>query len=329
MVKDLYNHPSVIVWILFNEGWGQYDTQRLTQRLKALDPSRLVDAASGWTDMRVGDIADVHNYPGPAAPPPEPRRASVLGEFGGLGLVIDGHSWSARHHWGYRMVQDAQTLAAAYSGLLRQISLLHDTRGLSAAVFTQTTDVETECNGLLSYDRAVPKLEPSALALANAAPQRPALNRVVAADATQGPATWRYTFELTDTDWFRPGFDASAWKEGVGGFGTPETPGALVKTIWNTADIWLRREFTVAAEDLRDVKLEVHHDEDAEIYLNGVLAAELTGFISSYDLFDLRPEALASLKPGMNLLAVHCHQTTGGQYIDAGLVVPAAKAENR
>jgi hypothetical protein len=323
MVKDLYNHPALIVWVLFNEGWGQYDTQRLTQRLKTLDPSRLVDNASGWTDLRAGDIVDVHTYPGPTAPQPEPRRAAVLGEFGGLGLIIEGHSWSPNSHWGYRMEPNGKALATSYSRLLRQISILHDVRGLSAAVFTQTTDVETECNGLLSYDRAVAKLDVAYLASANHATQHPAIEQVVAADATLAPAIWKYTFQIPETNWFVPSFDASGWKEGLAGFGTAPTPGALVKTAWNTEDIWLRREFTVGKEDLRGIKLEVHHDEDAEIYLNGVLAASLPGFVTYYDHFDPLPEAVATLKPGRNTLAVHCHQTTGGQYIDVGLVVPA------
>jgi hypothetical protein len=323
MVSDLYNHPAVIVWVLFNEGWGQYDTQRLAQRLKTLDPSRLVDNASGWTDMRAGDIVDVHNYPGPAAPPPEPRRAAVLGEFGGLGLIVEGHSWSPTRHWGYRMEPDSQALAKSYSRLVRQISVLHDVRGLSAAVFTQTTDVETECNGLLSYDRAIAKLDAAHLRFANNQTQHPALEQAVAADATLGHATWKYTFQMPETNWFIPGFDASGWKEGEAGFGTERTPGAIVKTIWNTEDIWLRRQFTVGNENLRRMKLEVHHDEDAEIYFNGVMAANLPGFVTDYENFDPLPEAITALKPGPNTLAVHCHQTTGGQYIDVGLVVPA------
>jgi hypothetical protein len=323
MVNDLYNHPAVIVWVLFNEGWGQYDTQRLTQHLKALDPSRLVDSASGWTDMRVGDVVDIHNYPGPSSPAPELRRAAVLGEFGGLGLVVEGHCWSSKRRWGYRMEPDSQGLADAYSRLLRQISLLHDARGLSAAVFTQTTDVETECNGLVSYDRAVAKLDLAVLARANGLTKRPALNLVVAPDATLGTVPWKYTLDRPAPDWTTPAFDVSAWKGGVAGFGTTQTPGAVVQTTWNTADIWLRREFTVGNDDLTGLKLEVHHDEDAEIYLNGILAARLPGYIASYDHFDILPDALASLKPGTNTLAVHCHQTIGGQYIDVGLVVPA------
>src|SRR5258708_33023025 len=85
MVEGRRNHPAIITWVLFNEGWGQYDTERLARWLKSLDPSRLVDDSSGWTDKRVGDLIDFHRYPGPETPTPESERAAVLGEFGGLG----------------------------------------------------------------------------------------------------------------------------------------------------------------------------------------------------------------------------------------------------
>jgi len=321
MVRNLHNHPSIILWVLFNEGWGQYDTERLTDWLKKLDPSRLVDNASGWTDTRAGDIVDAHSYPGPEAPESDSRRAAVLGEFGGLGLPIEGHSWSS-NRWGYKLVADTQTLATAYSRLLERVWTLHDRRGLSAAVYTQITDVETECNGLLTYDRSVAKLNPSVAAAANHTDRRIPLSRVIIADALQAPVPWKYTLDAPGPNWFQPGFDTSGWRNGASGFGTPPTPGTRVTTLWNTANIWLRREFVLSQEDLRGLKLEVHHDEDADIYLNGVLAANLPGFTSAYEEFDILPAAAATLKPGTNTLAVHCHQTAGGQYIDVGLVAP-------
>ena len=90
MVEGFRNHPSIIMWVVFNEGWGQHDTERYTAAVKKLDPSRLTNNASGWTDKKVGDVLDIHSYPGPAAPAPEAKRAGVLGEFGGLGLGVDG-----------------------------------------------------------------------------------------------------------------------------------------------------------------------------------------------------------------------------------------------
>jgi hypothetical protein len=322
MVKDLFNHPSIVAWVLFNEGWGEYNTQRLTQRLKTLDPSRLVDDASGWSDARVGDIEDIHSYPGPSAPEPEQARAMALGEFGGLGMMVNGHCWSGSHNWGYRMETNAQALATAYSALLREVKSLNAIQGLSAAIYTQTTDVETECNGLLSYDRETSKLDLEFLKAINLSARNAEAPTVIVEDALSGAPQWSYTLTAPGSDWFSPAFDDAGWQRGVAGFGTAHTPGAVVITTWNTDDIWLRRKFALKDAPVKGAKLEVHHDEDAEIYLNGVLAAKLPGYITHYDFFDILPEAAAALKPGTNTLAVHCHQTTGGQYIDVGLVVP-------
>ena len=97
-------------------------------------------------------------------------------------------------------------------------------------------------------------------------------------------------------------------------------PGSVVRTEWKTSDIWLRREFTLTAAKFNEVRLTMHHDEDAEVYLNGVLAAKTQRWIGDYEDFDLSAESVRSLQAGRNVLAVHCHQTSGGQYIDAGLV---------
>lgn len=330
MIGDLENHPSIITWVLFNEGWGQYDTERLTQWLKTLDPSRLVNNASGWTDMRVGDLIDVHSYPGPDSPDPEARRAAVLGEFGGLGLPIDGHSWSSRC-WGYLMLENPQELGERYTLLLNQVWALHDLRGLSAAVYTQTTDVETECNGLLTYDRAVAKMAPALILKANRGASRGWPMKFVIPDAMFGRTTWKYTMEKPADDWLQPGFDAAAWKEGPGGFGSSGTPGARANTTWKTDDIWLRREFILDPEPQGDLKLRVYHDEDAQIYLNGVLAAKFTGYYGDYVEVDISPEARAALRPGSNTVAVHCHQTGGGQCIDVGILMtkPQQAASDR
>ena len=102
MVDGLRSHPAIVMWVPFNEGWGQHDTERYARRVKAIDPSRLVDNASGWTDRHVGDVADLHSYPAPGLPPPDSTRALVLGEFGGLGLPLHGHLWKEQSSWGYR-----------------------------------------------------------------------------------------------------------------------------------------------------------------------------------------------------------------------------------
>jgi hypothetical protein len=143
-------------------------------------------------------------------------------------------------------------------------------------------------------------------------------------------ATWKYTFEKPDDQWTRMEYDDSKWTNGIGGFGTAGTPGSIVNTTWNSSDIWLRRTFVLNTQDLLGAKIQLHHDEDAEVYLNGVLATQQPGFITTYDEVSPEPEALAALKTGTNIMAVHCHQTTGGQYIDVGIVAPLIqKADNK
>jgi len=134
------------------------------------------------------------------------------------------------------------------------------------------------------------------------------------------PVSWRYTETEPPTAWQTTDFDATAWKEGPGGFGTRGTPGAVVRTTWKSEDIWMRRSFDLANPLPTGLSLSVHHDEEAEIYLNGVLAAKLGGFTGDYDEIEISEQARASLKPGRNVLAVHCHQNRGGQYIDAGIL---------
>jgi hypothetical protein len=130
------------MWVPFNEGWGQFDTARITDLIREIDPTRLVNSASGWTDRGTGDVHDVHSYPGPAAPALEEGRAGVLGEFGGLGLAIEGHTWS-KESWGYRGMGDAEELAHRYEQLLRNVHSLKESAGLAAAIYTQISDVET------------------------------------------------------------------------------------------------------------------------------------------------------------------------------------------
>ena len=317
MVDGLSNHPSIVMWVVFNEGWGQHDTERYVELVKKIDPSRLVNNASGWTDRGVGDVVDMHKYPGPGAPPPEPNRAGVLGEFGGLGLGTDGHTW-AKKTWGYRGMASRDELTRRYGRLLQGVWGLHQTQGLSAAVYTQITDVETECNGLLTYDRAVVKVDQAKVLDANEG-RVPAIV-VVVPTSQQQPIRWRYTFDNPGDNWYRPEFDDSSWKEGPGGFGREKTPGAVIRTPWTSADIWLRRSFDLPVVPREGLSLLVHHDEDVEIYINGEPAAQAADYTTAYEELPISPAALAMLRRGKNLLAVHCRQTKGGQYVDVGMI---------
>ena len=166
IIDALKNHPCIVMWVPFNEGWGQFDTARINGWIKEYDQTRLVNNTSGWADRGVGDVNDIHKYPGPAAPPVEADRAIVLGEFGGLGLPVKGHSWIKDKGWGYRTYKSNEELTENYLRLLRELKPLI-AGGLSAAVYTQTTDVESESNGLLTYDRKIVKMDAEKVAKAN------------------------------------------------------------------------------------------------------------------------------------------------------------------
>ncbi|MFP4088811.1 MAG: glycoside hydrolase family 2 protein [Cyclobacteriaceae bacterium] len=162
MIDDYYNHPSIVMWVVFNEGWGQYETARLASWAQDYDPSRLINPASGWLDMgpEVGDVQDIHRYPGPEMPALENVRVAVLGEFGGQALPLEEHLWvqnleKAPTH--FKTSKTSEDLMREYRNLYEKLYPLID-KGLAAAVYTQTTDVESEVNGLMTYDREVIKM---------------------------------------------------------------------------------------------------------------------------------------------------------------------------
>ncbi len=322
VINAFSNHPCIVMWVPFNEGWGQYDTARIVDLIKGLDPSRLVNNTSGWADRGVGDVHDIHRYPGPAAPPTEENRAAVLGEFGGLGLPIKGHTWldQDEKNWGYRKYKTREELTDAYLVLLDNLRSLIGP-GLCAGVYTQTTDVEVEVNGLMTYDRAIIKMDVEKVAAANRLLyQPPPVVKTLVPTSQQIGQSWRYTTDEPRVGWYRAGFSDSKWQEGTGGFGTEGTPGAVVGTEWNSPGIWMRRTFELDSIKFNRLQLLIHHDEDAEVYINSQLVAKLQGHTTGYIQFRLDEKGLKTLKVGTNCLAVHCSQTQGGQYIDVGLV---------
>jgi hypothetical protein len=320
IIAALYNHPSIIMWVPFNEGWGQFDTARIAALTKTLDPTRLVNSVSGWADREVGYVHDMHNYPGPGMFPVEEKRAQVLGEFGGLGMPTDGHIWQKDKNWGYVSYKDSQDLTRAYVDLVYKLRPLID-QGLCAAVYTQTTDVEIEVNGLLTYDRAVFKMGKKRLIEAHKKLYLPKPKTMVILPTSQEQAQdWRYTTTAPAEGWMLPDFDDSAWQAGKGGFDAAITPGAVVGTEWKTGQIWLRKTFSLTWKPAGEPMLMIHHDDDAEVYINGVPAANLGGHTRQYGIASIDPAAAKTLKRGQNTIAISCKQTSGDQFIDAGLV---------
>lgn len=157
-IMDLcVSNPSVVVWVPFNEAWGQFDTEKVVAWTKAYDPSRLVNPASGGNHRPCGDILDLHNYPGPDMFLFDPIRVNVLGEYGGIGLAVEDHLWWNKRNWGYIQFKNSDEVTAEYVKYAKQLKDFVK-KGFSAAVYTQTTDVEGEVNGLMTYDRKVIKI---------------------------------------------------------------------------------------------------------------------------------------------------------------------------
>jgi len=330
LVEFLHNYPCIVMWVPFNEGWGQHDTPAIAQWVKELDPTRLVNEASGWHDKGSGDIRDVHSYPGPGMPKLEEKRVAVLGEFGGLGLPVEDHLWWDKRNWGYRNYRSRQELQHHYDTLIHKLRPMI-AQGLCAAVYTQTTDVEGEVNGLMTYDREVLKLDAAHSAALHAClydatrdmpeitalPPPPKVTMIVPTSEQEGQE-WRYTTDKPGENWMKPDFDDTSWKTGKGMFGTKSTPGTRVETEWTTSDIYIRRSFELTAVPAAPV-LRVYHDEDAEIYINGKQVKKLSGYVTELINVPLGKDA-SVLRKGKNTIAVHCHQTRGGQGVDAGIV---------
>jgi hypothetical protein len=319
IIDSLRHHPSIVAWVPFNEGWGQFKTNEIIGWTATLDPTRLVDGPSGWADRGGGNMHDAHMYPGPGMFPLEDERASVLGEFGGLGLPVEDHLWQQNDNWGYRTYGGQEELRKNYQNLVENLRPLIG-RGLAAAVYTQTTDVEGEVNGLLTYDRRVDKMGAQWLAATNARAFGPMPVEHTLLPTSEGEkAAWRYTTDKPADGWEAVTFDDGGWKVGPGGFGTRGTPGAVIGTRWDTPDIWIRRTFTL--DDLPDrgrVYLRMGHDEDAQVFINGRNVAEETGWTDGYRM--IGPIDASALVRGKNTIAAHCSQTSGGQFIDIGIV---------
>lgn len=226
--------------------------------------------------------------------------------------------WEASN-WGYQTFRTSEELTRAFESLFLNMRFLQTDPGLSAAIYTQTTDVETEANGLMTYDRKVMKMDEKRVRRAVMNLFEPPVRTVAILETAEVmPATWRYTIASPIEGWTKAGFNDSGWQSGESGFGMASTPNTTVRTRWATPDIWLRRTFTLPVAAEGDLYLKIFHDEDAEIYIDGKLVTTLRGYTSSYQLVAL-PSTL-KLAAGEHTLAIHCRQTTGGQYIDAGLV---------
>lgn len=203
-VAQLFNHPSIITWVLFNEKWGQYDQERLTKWFKSADPTRIINGHSGEmlyvnNELRspssnpwiAADMTDVHSYPFPRNAPKVDGKVRVLGEFGGIGVPVEGHLWNdLAIGWGYDGVVSPPVMQKQYTQMVDSLKVLEQ-EGLSASIYTQPFDVESEQNGIITYDRSVIKLPVAILRAINA--------RVWPATANYVSATKGFNAVVADT----------------------------------------------------------------------------------------------------------------------------------
>ncbi len=351
------NHPSIIGWCPFNEtpaSAGELQ-QVIWNVTKAVDPTRPVLETSGWVHtLTHPEVRDAHDYDGKpeslrkrwedyfsgaAASGSMPPRyghspASVkdcgvpfmISEFGGIG-------WATEGGWGYG--SGPKTVDEFYVRYKGQCDAQLDNPNLFGFCYTQLTDIEQEKNGLYYYDRK-PKFDVQKLRAITSrqaayergeaqAPQPVGVEnaawKVLVGAVQDGPlcTPYRYVAQTPQGEWFSAAYDDSAWKSGLAPFGTEGK--RIGRTPWATPDIYLRKAFEYDGRELRAGAVVITYDEDTEVYVNGQKILSVQNYIGNYQMFIVTEALRKALKKGANTLAVHTHQTNGGQYIDLALLV--------
>ncbi len=311
MIDQLRFFPSIVSWVIFNEGWGQYDTKRIVEWSMGYDKTRLINGVSGWTDRDCGHMIDAHQYPGPGMEPAEqnPGRVVVLGEFGGLGLPIEGHLWDpSMRNWGYRTYTNTETLIKEYAKLMHNLYPLRY-NGLSAAVYTQTTDVEGEVNGLITYDRKVVKIDPELLRILHYplyGNDSRVVKKIVSDSEVNSQQILISTNELED-GWYN-GKNRSL-------FNKTNAP-VSVKKGDNVCSV----SYFSIDETPEGIYLHIHAFGEIKIYLNGVLITNKRVVCKRhYEDINLSEYRSLLKNKGENVLAVECGPYEQDAEFDYGL----------
>ena len=344
------NHPSIIGWCPFNETNAEpAELQNTIVRLTWLvDPSRPVIDTSGYVhSIPNPDVLDAHDYDqnpatfrarwcdsfGPASD--IPARYCGGASYAGVPFMVSeyGGTFWGKTGFGYGVTpKNVEAFYTRYAGLT---NALLDSRYMFGFCYTQLYDVEQEQNGMYTYDRKL-KFDAARIRKINARqaecesnpafePPKPvSASWTVLVGAVPDKTLareWRYTTERPKSEWAKPDYDDTSWSVGLAGFGDKGGWGWAIRTPWNTSDIWLRQEFAYDGGSFNQALLVAHYDNETEVYLNGSRIWTRQGWNDQYDGFAVTKCVKNAIKPGRNVLAIHCHQDTGGQFIDAALLI--------
>lgn len=329
MMDYYHSFPSIVAWVPFNEGWGQYDTERVTKWVENYDTSRLIDSPSGWADRGVGDMIDVHLYPGPGMELPEENRAAVLGEFGGIGWAVPDHIWWDKKNWGYLTYDDEKAYETRFEELMKDLVSLKSF-GLSAAIYTQTTDVEGEVNGLMTYDREKVKIVPeTARELIRPLYQKSNDYMTIVSDSEHKATQWQVS-ENPGKNW-KTNPQAKEWKVQNAPFSSYDNyflPEGTTK--WdNSKDLHLYKEFSLD-EIPENLILRYYLDKSSmKIFINGKLVTSEAheGGRKRHYRNKLVENASGFLKKGKNSLAILIKNKNEDSSFDLGLYSTQLKDE--
>ena len=345
------NHPAIIGWCPFNEtGKDAAEIQdAIVQVTRFADPTRPVIDTSGFThSVPDPDVLDAHDYDqnpqsfrqrwcdgfGPSTLLPARYGGTsyaflpfMVSEYGGIGWNISGG-------WGYGAApKNMDEFYTRYKGLT---DALLDSRYMFGFCYTQLYDVEQEHNGMYTYDRKL-KFNAARIRAINSRQAECERNPALKTDASREPVEWtalvgavqdgdiakrwKYTTDEPASHWTTANFDDSAWKTGLAAFGNKGGWDWAIHSPWKTSDIWLRQSFKYDGSVFHRAMLVAHYDNDTEVYVNGKRIWQGTGWNDRYDGFSVYETLQNAIKKGQNEIAIHCHQDSGGQYIDAALLI--------
>ncbi len=321
MVTARHAHPSLGVWALFTTDVGQKgaDVPQLVEAVRAATASQLVIGVAGTGDEGSGDIRDRPDSGAVTCPVPD-KRAVALGQYGSLTRAIQGHTYN-----GTGSIAQTATDTDRYVGLARRARGLATRPGLSTSIFRQLTDVENELDGLVTYDRAVTKIVSKSVAEANTIATTAIVPLIQASEFEVKPEylkdaqIFRYTTSAPAANFIDPAFDDAAWTAAPAGIGDTLDAGARTRTKLSFNEIWTRTTFTLDKKPVGRLLVRAMYDEETEVFVNGVLAADLYGYTNKYGDYLGNEIATQALVSGKNTIAVHTYNTNGGRYTDVGL----------